>query len=197
MPSIDVEEVKAVPGATTSKPRLTSRRPVFLPSRACIRPTMGLADENRTRQLLGAVAGGVAGMAAMSVVFALLEVETRYEVGIFAGIARFVRMPGNLLFGFLVFVFFGAVVWPLLFVFVEHRIPRGPDPAKRGMVFAALLWLLFVVTARGQLSGATLLIYAGLTLAGHLAYGFILGAVYGHFRPDFSLSEVRETREVP
>lgn len=158
---------------------------------------MGLADENRTKRILGAIAGGVAGMTAMSLAFALLEVETRYEVGIFAGIARFAMMPGDLLLGFLVFVFFGSVVWPVVFVLVEHRIPRGPDPARRGMVFAALLWVLFMATAGGEVTGATLLIYGGLTLVGHLAYGFVLGAVYGRFRPDFSLSEVRESRNLP
>ena len=173
--------------------RRSSRVSIF--TRADVCPVkMALADENRTRQVLGAVAGGVAGMAAMSIVFALLEVETRYEVGIFAGIARFAMVPGNLALGFLVFVFFGAVVWPLLFVLVEERIPRGPDPARRGMVFATLLWVLFMLAAAGDVTGATLLIYGGLTLVGHLAYGFILGAVYGHVRPDFSLAEVRETR---
>lgn len=151
----------------------------------------------RTQRIVGAIVGGLAGMSAMSMAFALLEVETRYEIGIFAGIARFVMLPGNLLFGFLVFVFFGAVVWPLLFVAIEDYIPKGPDPAKRGMVFATALWVLFFFTARGDVSGATLLIYGSLTLVGHLAYGFILGAVYGRFRPDFSLSDVRETREVP
>ncbi|NEU56993.1 DUF6789 family protein [Halorussus sp. MSC15.2] len=158
---------------------------------------MGLADRNRPRQILGAIAGGVVGMAAMSIAFALLEVETRYEVGIFAGIARFVMLPGNLLFGFLVFVAFGAVVWPLLFVLFEDRIPGGPDPARRGLVFATLLWVLFALTGSGEVTGATLLIYGSLTLVGHLAYGFILGAVYGRIRPDFSVSEVRESREVP
>ncbi|NHN58704.1 MULTISPECIES: DUF6789 family protein [Halorussus] len=155
---------------------------------------MALADENRTRRVLGAIAGGVAGMAAMSIAFALLEVETRYEVGIFAGIARFVMVPGNLALGFLVFVLFGAIVWPLLFVFVEEHIPGGPDPGRRGLAFATVLWVLFMLTAAGNVTGATLLIYATLTLVGHLAYGFILGAVYGHVRPDFSLAEVRERR---
>ena len=158
---------------------------------------MGLADGNRSKQVLGAIAGGITGMAAMSVAFALLEVETRYEVGIFAGIARFVFMPGSILLGFLVYVAFGAVVWPLLFVVAEEYLPGGPDPAKRGMVFAIPLWVLFVFTASGEVTGATLLIYGSLTLGGHLAYGFILGAVYGHFRPDFSVSDIRETREVP
>ncbi|WP_435178426.1 DUF6789 family protein [Halorussus sp. AFM4] len=155
---------------------------------------MALDDENPTRQVLGAIAGGVAGMAAMSIAFALLEVETRYEVGIFAGIARFVMMPGNLTLGFLVFVLFGAVVWPVLFVLAEEYVPGGPDPGRRGLAFATLLWVLFMLTGVGDVTGATLLIYASLTLVGHLAYGFILGAVYGHVRPDFSLAEVREAR---
>lgn len=126
----------------------------------------------------GAVAGGVAGTALMSLVFVLMEVQTRYVLLIFDVIARFVRQPGNPYIGFLLFAVAGTVVWPLVFVALEDYIPRGPDPAVRGMVFAAALWVPFVITGRGNLAWPTVLLYATFTLFAHLVYGFTLGAVY-------------------
>lgn len=127
---------------------------------------------------LGAVAGGVAGTGVMSVVFVLLEVETRSAIGIFAVIARYVGVPRQLWFGFLLFAVVGSVVWPLLFVALEEYIPRGPDPAVRGLVFAAALWVPFVVLGRGDLAGPVVVVYAAFTFVAHLLYGFTMGAVY-------------------
>ena len=126
----------------------------------------------------GAVAGGLAGTALMSLVFVLMEVQTRYVLHIFDVIARFVRRPGDPYVGFVLFAVAGVVVWPLLFVALEEYIPRGPDPAVQGMVFALPLWVLFAVTGRGDLAWPTLLIYATFTLFAHLVYGFTMGAVY-------------------
>lgn len=131
-----------------------------------------------------AIAGGAVGTALMSLVFVLMEVQTRYVLHIFAVIARFVRQPGNLYLGFVLFALAGAVVWPLLFVALEDYIPRGPDPAVRGMVFAAALWVPFAVTGRGDLTGPILLVYATFTLFAHLVYGFTLGAVYDSLADD-------------
>ena len=125
-----------------------------------------------------AVVGGVVGTALMSLVFVLMEVQTRYVLHIFDVIARFVRRPGEPYVGFLLFAVAGAVVWPLLFVALIDYIPRGPDPAVQGMVFALPLWVAFAITGRGDVAWPTLLIYATFTLFAHLVYGFALGAVY-------------------
>lgn len=104
----------------------------------------------------------------MSLVFVLMEVQTRYAIGIFGAIARCVRTPGGLSLGFLVFAFAGVVVWPLLHVVLEDHLPRGPDPAHRGMVLGACLWVPFVVTARGDLEGPLVLVYVAVSLLAHL-----------------------------
>ena len=114
----------------------------------------------------------------MSIVFVLMEVQTRYVLHIFDVIARFVRRPGEPYVGFLLFAVVGVVVWPLLFVAFIDYIPRGPDPAVQGMVFAVPLWVIFAITGRGDVDWPTLLIYATFTLFAHLVYGFALGAVY-------------------
>lgn len=127
---------------------------------------------------LGAIAGGFVGTTAMSVVLVLMEVQTRSVIGVFAVIARFVRLPGQLALGFGLFVLAGTAVWPLAFVATERYLPLGPDPAVRGMAFALVLWVPFVVTGRGELGGPVLVIYGSFTLLAHLVYGFVMGAVY-------------------
>lgn len=131
------------------------------------------------RHPVSAIAGGIAGMAVMTVLLLLLEVETREQIGIFQAVARFAGMPGNVFLGFVLFVLAGGLAWPLLFLALDDYLPGGRDPATRGAVFATVLWVAFVILGRGDISGPLLVIYAAFTLLSHLAYGFILGAVYG------------------
>lgn len=133
---------------------------------------------------LSAIAGGVAGTAVLSVLLILLDVQTRNQIHIFEAIARFVGLPNNLVLGVVLFVAAGLFAWPLLFIALEPYIPRGPDPAARGIVFAVVLWIAFVITGRGPIGWPLIIVYAGLTLVAHLAYGFTLGAVYARFRDE-------------
>ena len=126
-----------------------------------------------------AIAGGVAGTAVLLLLLMLLEVETRSAIPVFAVIARFVGTPGDHAVGFVLFTLAGCVAWPLLFIALEPYIPRGPDPATRGVVLGTALWIAFVVTGRGDIGWPLLVIYASYTLFAHWAYGFTLGAVYG------------------
>lgn len=128
-------------------------------------------------RLLRAIAGGVAGTALLSLLLLMLQVETRSAVEVFAAIARFAGVPGELALGFFVFLLAGSVAWPLLFTVVEPTIPLD-DPATRGTVFALPLWAAFVVVGRGEMNGSLLAVYASFTLLAHLAYGYTLGAVY-------------------
>ncbi|WP_267644209.1 DUF6789 family protein [Haloarchaeobius amylolyticus] len=129
---------------------------------------------------VAAIAGGLAGVTVMSVLFVVFEVQTRTQMELFQVVARFAGVPGRVYVGFALFVVAGTVAWPLLFVALETYVPLELDPAAAGMGFATVLWLAFVVTGRGSLTGAILLVYAVSTLIAHLAYGFTLGAVYAH-----------------
>ncbi|MUV58963.1 hypothetical protein SAMN04487947_1830 [Halogeometricum rufum] len=126
---------------------------------------------------LAAVAGGFSGTAVLTVLLLLFEVETRSQIGMFEVVARFVGVPGSTTVGFLLFVAAGTVAWPLLFVAVEETIPGG-DPAIKAMGVGAILWVPFVVVGRGELTGAIVFAFTGLTLVAHLAYGYVTGAVY-------------------
>ncbi|QIB74143.1 hypothetical protein GL213_09030 [Halogeometricum borinquense] len=126
---------------------------------------------------LAAVAGGFSGTTVLTVLLLLFEVETRSQIGMFEVVARFVGVPGNTTVGFALFVLAGTVAWPLLFVAAEESIP-GTDPAIKGMGVGALLWIPFVLLGRGDLAGAIVLAFGGMTLVAHLAYGYVTGAVY-------------------
>ncbi|QLD89447.1 hypothetical protein HWV07_10560 [Natronomonas salina] len=130
-------------------------------------------------RISSAVAGGIAGTAVMTLMLLLLEVETRSAMDVFYVIALFVGTPEDPATGFALFVGAGIVAWPLLFIALEPYLPRGPDPAARGVVFAAVLWVPFVILGRGDIAGPLLIFYVAYTLFAHVAYGFTLGAVYG------------------
>lgn len=132
----------------------------------------------------GALAGGAAATAVMSLVLAIVEVEARYAIGIFEAIARFVRVPGNPFLGFVIYAAAGVVAWPLLFVSLKPYVPIDADPAVAGMALATLLWVAFATIGRGDIDGPLLLVYLTFTLLAHLAYGFTLGAVYARLVPD-------------
>ncbi|WP_254542909.1 DUF6789 family protein [Halomarina pelagica] len=133
-------------------------------------------------RVTSAIAGGIAGTAVLTLLLILLEVQTREQIRAFDVIARFVGTPGQTAVGFVLFVLAGVFAWPLLFVALRDYIPRGPDPAAQGTIFAVVLWIAFAIAGRGDLSGAILILYTAYTFFAHLAYGFTLGVVYGHFR---------------
>lgn len=136
-----------------------------------------------------AVLGGAVGTAVMSVILAMVEVEARYAIGIFAAIARFVRVPGNPTLGFFVYAFVGTVVWPLLFLSLERYVPLDLDPAVAGMLMGVVLWFGFAAIGSSGMAGPLLLVYLTFTLLAHLAYGFTLGAVYARFADHSPASE--------
>lgn len=129
---------------------------------------------------VAAVAAGAVGTMVMSAALAIFEVQTRYAIGIFAAIARFVRVPDNLFAGFAVYVLVGTVAWPLLFVSLKPYVPLDLDPAVAGMLFALPLWIAFAIVGRGDVTGAIVVLFVAFTLIAHLVYGFVLGAVYAN-----------------
>jgi hypothetical protein len=131
-------------------------------------------------RIVGGVLGGATGIAVMSVIFLMLEVETREQVRAFDAVARYVGMPGNTFIGFIIFAVVGTFLWPLLFVAIEPSLPFDDSPSN-GMILGAVLWVAFFVLGRGDITGPLLAVFAGFTIAAHLAYGFLLGLLYSRF----------------
>lgn len=130
-------------------------------------------------KVLRAITAGVASTTVMTVALLIVDVETRSKLSLFEAIARFFGMPGQMGRGLLIFLFFGVVVWPLLFVLLYPYLPPQQDPAVKGMVLATVLWAGFVLVGTAEIHTVIVLFYLVMTLIIHLAYGFTLGLVYG------------------
>jgi hypothetical protein len=128
---------------------------------------------------LRAVVGGVVGTLVLGFFLLVLDTQARGAVSVAAVIGRFLGIAGQPLVAIALFAVLTVVGWPALFVAVEEYLPLGPDPAARGVVFAAVIAVVFVVVGRGAIAGPILVIYVGFSVLAHLAYGFTLGSVYG------------------
>lgn len=119
----------------------------------------------------------------MIVALLIVDVETRSKLSLFPALAWFFGMPGQVGRGLLIFVFFGIVVWPLLFALLYPYLPPQQDSVVKGMVLATVLWMGFVLLGTNQINVTLVLFYLVVTLLTHLAYGFTLGLVYGWTEP--------------
>jgi hypothetical protein len=128
---------------------------------------------------LRAVAGGVVGTLVLGFFLLVFDTQARDAVSVAAVIGRFLGIAGRPLLAIVLFAVLTVIGWPALFVTVEEYLPLGPDPAARGVVFAAVIAVAFVVVGRGTITGPVLVIYVGFAMLAHLAYGFALGSVYG------------------
>lgn len=131
------------------------------------------------RKAWRAITGGIAGTLAMSTAFLMVDVQTRTKLELFEALARFFGVGERVGLGFLIFVFFGVVVWPLFFAAIDPYLPPKGDAAVSGMVFATVLWVGFVLIGTTQIAVIVLPFYLGVTLLTHLVYGFTMGLVYG------------------
>lgn len=133
-------------------------------------------------------AGGMVGMALMTVVLLIAESLGAFSRASFATLTELMGLDGvvpAVTFGYLVFLAVGLVQWPLLFAALKSYLPGASDPAK-GVVFGTTLWSGFVIAYYGGYQGTALALYVVLTLIAHWAYGFGLGLVFQYFttRPD-------------
>lgn len=134
-------------------------------------------------KLIRATGSGVAATTVMILFLLIIDVETRAKLSLFEALARFFGVPGSVGLGILIFLFFGVFVWPVIFAFVSPYLPPKGDPAVKGMLFAAVLWLAFIIIGSAQMDVIVVVFYLAVTLLTHLAYGFTLGLTYGWTEP--------------
>ncbi|MBA1145879.1 hypothetical protein H0Z60_02290 [Ectothiorhodospiraceae bacterium WFHF3C12] len=89
----------------------------------------------------------------------------------------------SLLVGWPLHFLVGTVIWGSLFALVERRIPVG-GWVGRGIIFGAVAWLIIMITIFPAAGSGFFAVGFGIavplmTLLGHLAYGAVLGGVYG------------------
>ena len=131
------------------------------------------------RVVLAAFAGGAAGLVAMVPILFVLPLLLRlFRAEPLVDVAELGRVLGlepNLFLGLLVFAAGGVVALPLLFVVAGAFLPPRNPRAVRGVTFATIMWSGFVIAFwPGEFAGV---IFLGLSLAAHWAYGYVLGTV--------------------
>jgi hypothetical protein len=127
--------------------------------------------------------GGAAGLVAMvAVLFALPALLGLFSARPLVDVAELGRVLGlepSLALGVVVFVVGGVVALPLLFVVAAAFLPPQSPRYARGITFATIFWTGFVIAFwPGQYAGV---IFLGVSLAAHWAYGYVLGRVTERF----------------
>lgn len=144
-----------------------------------------------TDGIIGSI-GGLVGTAAMTVGLLIAETLDAFDMAALSILAELTGLsaivPLNpLALGYLIFLFGGMVLWPLLFVSAGLYLP-GKNFATKGIPFGFVIWTGFVLAFAQGIEGdvGTYALYALLTLLSHFAYGFTLGAVFDYLsgRPE-------------
>lgn len=133
--------------------------------------------------LIGAV-GGAVGTAALTVGLLVGASIGVFEMEAFATLTtltglNFLLPTNPLAIGYILFLIGGMVTWPLLFASIGSYLP-GRTFALKGIPYGVVLWTGFVMAFWTGQTGATLAIYAVVTLLAHVFYGFTLGSVFDY-----------------
>ena len=138
---------------------------------------------------VGAV-GGLVGTAVLTLVLIAASRVGAFDLNSFTILAELTAaallLPNNAnAVGFVIFLLFGMVPWPLFFASLGWYLP-GDRFALKGVSFGGILWTGFAVGFYDGYAGLSLALYLALTLVGHLGYGFALGAVFDYLsdRPE-------------
>jgi hypothetical protein len=137
--------------------------------------------------------GGVGGFVGTGVLTLVLIAASRlgaFHLGSFSILAELTAMslvfPNNANgVGFIIFLLFGMVPWPLFFASLGWYLP-GDRFAIKGLSFGAVLWSGFAVGFYDGYTGVGLVLYLLFSFVGHLGYGFALGSVFDYLseRPE-------------
>jgi cytochrome c oxidase subunit 1 len=141
------------------------------------------------RFVAGAVTGGVVGTTVMTAVLAVVNVLYGPNLDVFRTVAEFAGTTGTVALGVGVFFAAGSLAWPLVFASLAPYMPGG-TLVRQGVVFAAVLWVGFVVAFGQAYAGVDLAVFLAFSVVTHLAYGAILGAVAGRVTGYGSVAEV-------
>jgi hypothetical protein len=129
------------------------------------------------------VVGAIAGAGGNAVILTTLFVAARlggFDPAAFATVAELVGLGAvlsadQLLYvGVAMFVVGGLTVLPLLLATLGAYLP-GQRYATRGLAFGAIVWTGFVLAYYPGYTGGALAVYAAMTFAGHLGYGYVTG----------------------
>lgn len=128
-----------------------------------------------------AILGGVAGTIVMTLMtMYIAPMLTGMPMDIAAMLSG--MLGGSYIMGMLAHIMMGALVFPLIYVFVVLRIIPGPS-LKSGLIWGLALWGAAVMIVMPMAGAGFMMTNIGgmmavmASLMGHLVYGGILGAL--------------------
>ncbi|MFC6905992.1 DUF6789 family protein [Halalkalicoccus tibetensis] len=119
-----------------------------------------------------ALVSGALATAAMLAAVYLAEVVAGYRVLVYQLFGGVVTIPETV--GLVVFVAFGVLVWPTVFLIVGENLAPTRE-GMRGVVLALLLWIAFFVALVPAFDVTELFPFIAASLLAHLVYGLVLG----------------------
>ncbi|WP_340100091.1 DUF6789 family protein [Salinibaculum salinum] len=133
-------------------------------------------------------AGGLVGVAMMTVVLVIAEQFGAFSRQSFADLTELIGLGGyvpEVTVGFLIFLAGGMVPWPLLFASLREYLPGESWPVN-GLFFGTALWTGFVGAFYPGVTGFALVLYLAFSLVAHWVYGVSLGLVFSYLseRPE-------------
>jgi hypothetical protein len=141
-----------------------------------------------------AIVGGLLGTPIMTVLVYVLAPVLGVKTDIVEMLAETL---GGWRMGMLVHILNGAIIFPLLFVFLFYRLLPGRAWVK-GLSFGVLLWLASQVIAMPLMGAGFFSVHVGgiktvaALLVGHLAYGGLLGLFPALASPEQPPSKIPE-----
>jgi uncharacterized membrane protein YagU involved in acid resistance len=129
-----------------------------------------------------AIAGGFVGTLMFTLMMRFVAPMMGVRMDIVAKLGEMTRtgMAGGVLMHFLN----GAVVFPLIYVYLLYRLLPGA-PWQKGLLWGVILWLGVEIVMMPMVGGGIFSTQMGgmkvvmAALIGHLVYGTILGAIAG------------------
>ncbi|MFC7046338.1 DUF6789 family protein [Halobacteriaceae archaeon GCM10025711] len=141
------------------------------------------------RNAMAGIAGGVLGTLVMTAILLVVTVVADADLQVFQTVAELTTGGGSVLFGFLMFFAAGALAWPLFYVTLGLYFP-GRTRVRQALLFAAVLWMGFVIAFARLYTGLDLAVFLGFSVVTHLLYGYILGAVFARITGQYESPEL-------
>lgn len=132
--------------------------------------------------LVGA-AGGLIGVGALTIVFMLMSQVGAFRFTEFRQLSGVLRLAVDFspataqILGYGIFVLGAMVTWPLVLASIGTFFP-GERYAIRGVFLGAAIWTGFALAWYDGFTGVQLVVYLVGSFAGHLLYGYLLGATF-------------------
>lgn len=145
------------------------------------RSSLEAEDPITAKVILTAMASGLVGMILMLPVLVGLpfafDLFLTDPIANFAPFITYLGVEPSLALGVALFVIGGTTVLPLIFVVVGSFLPPATPRYARGVTFATIFWLGFILAFWPGGTRLTIALFLLVSLLAHWVYGAVLGGL--------------------